>query len=390
MGREEWRRWSSYAFVGAFAGATLLFGWVVLPFLTPVLLGAFLVLLFQPLQTRVSGWLPRHPGLAASICTAVVLLSTLGPIVASAVILSRELLSLGSYASQMLEPASVQHELMGRLPAWLSGYLADPAGLKLERELFGLLASGANLLASLLIEGSALVADAALMGISTYYFFLDGRRIHRAVRRLIPIERRYLDAFSAELKDTSYALFYGNAVTGVLQGLTGWLGFWIAGIPRPHVWALAMVVVSFLPVGGTAIIWLPVGAYLLLTHQAGAGLFILGWGAVMVGLVDNLARPKLCGARMALHPLLVFVTMFGGFAVFGMMGVLAGPLVASIFMAMVRIYRRDFLPEHAHVWLGGEREPTCQPAPAKGEAGRGPPKEQGAPLGGLHESPSTH
>lgn len=372
VGREAWRRRSSWAFVASFAGAALLFGWIVLPFLTPVLLGAFLVLLFQPVQVRVDRWLPRHPATAASFCTAVVLISTLGPIVLSAAILSRELFALGGYASRMLDPATLHRELVSGLPAWLGGYLGDPAGLRLERELLGLLASGANLLGSLLVEGSALVAETALMAISTYYFFLDGRRIHRAIVRLLPIERRYLTAFDLELKDTAYALFYGNAVTGVLQGVTGWLGFWIAGLPRPHVWALAMVAVSFLPVGGTAIVWLPVGGYLLLTHQVGAGLFILCWGAVMVGLVDNLARPKLCGSRMALHPLLVFVTMFGGFAVFGMMGVLAGPLVASIFMAMVRIYRRDFLPEHAHVWLGGERSvpapPTraSSPAPMKG------------------------
>jgi predicted PurR-regulated permease PerM len=106
------------------------------------------------------------------------------------------------------------------------------------------------------------------------------------------------------------------------------------------------------------------GLYLLMTHQAAAGLFILGWGAVMVGVVDNLARPRICSARMAVHPLIVFVTMFGGFAVFGMMGLLVGPLVASLFMSMIRIYRRDFLPDHAHVLLGGEPV-RAEPAPAK-------------------------
>lgn len=364
MEREEWRKWSNLGFGGLFAGAALLFGWTVLPFLTPVLLGAFLVLLFQPVQRQVRRWMPRHPAIGASLCTAAVLVSILGPIVVSAVILSRELIALGGFARTLLEHVDLRQELVDGAPRWLQGYLSDPAGLRLEKELFGLVSSGANVAASLLVEGSTLVADVALMAISTYYFFLDGARIHRAVRRLIPIERRYLDAFARELSDTAYALFYGNAVTGVLQGLTGWLGFWIAGLPKPHVWALAMVVVSFLPVGGTAIIWLPVGVYLLFTHQAAAGLFILGWGAVMVGLVDNLARPKLCGARMAVHPLLVFVTMFGGFAVFGMMGVLVGPLIASIFMAMIRIYRRDFLPEHAHVWLGGERTEPAGVAPA--------------------------
>ncbi|MGZ3459446.1 MAG: AI-2E family transporter, partial [Archangium sp.] len=85
------------------------------------------------------------------------------------------------------------------------------------------------------------------------------------------------------------------------------------------------------------------GVVLLLSGRVNEGVFLLAWGAFVVGTLDNLIRPKLCGSRMTLHPLLVFLSMFGGLAVFGMMGLLVGPLIASIFMAMVRIYRRDFL-----------------------------------------------
>jgi predicted PurR-regulated permease PerM len=77
----------------------------------------------------------------------------------------------------------------------------------------------------------------------------------------------------------------------------------------------------------------------------------------VVSTVDNLLRPKLCGSRLSLHPLLVFLSMFGGLAVFGMMGLLVGPLIASLFMAMVRIYRRDFLG------MGGEAAARAVPPP---------------------------
>ena len=104
-----------------------------------------------------------------------------------------------------------------------------------------------------------------------------------------------------------------------------------------------MVVVAMVPVGGTALVWGPIGAVLVLMGKVNEGIFLLAWGAFVVGSIDNVIRPRLCGSRMTLHPLLVFLSMFGGLAVFGMMGLLVGPLIASLFMAMVRIYRRDFL-----------------------------------------------
>jgi predicted PurR-regulated permease PerM len=339
----ERRRWSNYVFAGLFGLALFLFARIILPFLMPMILGAFTVVLLEPVHARVGRWLPRRPGLVAMICTTMMVVGVLAPLVAVGFILSRELLAFADYARLMLERVDLRQAMVAELPAGLSRYVGDLATVKVEREIFGALAGGAAVVTSLLSAGSELIADVTLMTIATYYFFLDGKRLYRECCRLVPIDPGYLRAFGKEFRDVAYALFYGNALTGALQGLTGWLGFWLAGVPKPHIWAIAMVAVSFLPVGGTAIVWLPMGVYLLLGKNAPAGLFILGWGAVMVGIVDNMARPKICSARMTLHPLLVFVSMFGGFTVYGMMGMLVGPLIASLFMAMVRIYRRDFL-----------------------------------------------
>ena len=104
-----------------------------------------------------------------------------------------------------------------------------------------------------------------------------------------------------------------------------------------------MVIGAFIPVAGTALVWGPIALALLLRGQTAEGLFLVTWGALLVGTVDNILRPKLCSARMTLHPLLVFLSIFGGVSVFGMMGILVGPLIASFFTTVVRIYRRDFL-----------------------------------------------
>jgi predicted PurR-regulated permease PerM len=115
------------------------------------------------------------------------------------------------------------------------------------------------------------------------------------------------------------------------------------------------------PVGGSALVWGPIGVVLLVAGKVNEGVFLLAWGAFVVSSIDNVLRPKLCGSRMTLHPLLVFLSMFGGLAVFGMMGLLVGPLIASIFMAMVRIYRRDFLGIRSAPRLPPPTEPMAQP-----------------------------
>lgn len=336
-------RWSNYVFGGLFALGLYLFFRILLPFMMPIILGIFLVVLFLPLQRRLKHWLPGHETWVAGLCTGAVVTVILVPLIGVGWLFSRELVGVGSYASSILSQGNLRTVILHDLPPWAAHWLGGAAGLHLEKELFESLARGAGFAASLLAEGTVLVAEVVLMCIAMYYFFLDGERIYVEVRRTVPIDGRYLDAFSNEFRDVAYALFYGNAVTGVVQGVTGWFGFWIAGVPHAWIWAILMVAVSFLPVGGTAIIWAPVAVWLLLEGHLAAAIFVTIWGLIMIGIVDNLVRPRVCSAKMTLHPLLVFLSMFGGFTVFGVMGILVGPLIASLFMAMVRIYRRDFL-----------------------------------------------
>jgi predicted PurR-regulated permease PerM len=126
----------------------------------------------------------------------------------------------------------------------------------------------------------------------------------------------------------------------------------------------AIEIAALVPVVGTGLIWVPISILLVLSGKVREGLFLAAWGAVVVGMVDNFIRPRLCGSRMTLHPLLVFLSMFGGVAVFGMMGMLVGPLIASLFMAMVRIYRRDFLGITQPVLPAPPAEPPSASAPS--------------------------
>ncbi|CAM4185922.1 AI-2E family transporter [Corallococcus sp. ZKHCc1 1396] len=338
------KRWSNFIFAGLFAVALILFSRILLPFMMPVLLGGFLVVLFMPIQDALSHRLPGRKSLTAGLSTLAVFLLILAPLALVGWMVAREILQFVGQAQDLLDQVDLRHHLLESLPRGLSRYVHfDPESSETERLLMTVVSGSAGLLADVVGAGTELLVNMFLMTVAMYYFFLDGRRLVNEVAKLLPLERRYFDAFSHEFTDVAYAIIYGNTITALVQGAVGFLGLLIAGVPHAGVWGAAMVLVALVPVGGTALVWGPIGVILIAANRVSEGVFLLAWGTFLVGSIDNVIRPRLCGSRMALHPLLVFLSMFGGLAVFGMMGLLVGPLIASIFMAMVRIYRRDFL-----------------------------------------------
>jgi predicted PurR-regulated permease PerM len=338
------KRWSNVVFAGLFALALVLFSFILLPFVMPVLLGGFLVVLFLPIQDFLRRRLKGHKALCATLSTLAVFVLILVPLAGIGWLVGRELFQLAANLPAFFDRVDVRQELIANLPSALSRYVRpETVGSETEKALVSVATGSAAFITQAVGLGSTFVVNLFLMTVAMYYFFLDGRRLYAEAIRLVPLERRYIQHFSREFTDVAYAIVYGNTVTAFVQGATGTMGLLLAGVPHAGVWGAAMVIAAMVPVVGTGLVWVPISVLLVLSGKVGAGVFLAAWGAVVVGTIDNLIRPKLCGTRMALHPLLVFLSMFGGMAVFGMMGMLVGPLIAALFMAMVRIYRRDFL-----------------------------------------------
>lgn len=331
----------------------------------PVLLGGFLVVLFLPIQDFLSRRVRGRARLCALMSTLAVFLLILLPLAGVGWLVGRELLQVVTNLPGLLERVDMREQLIANLPPVLGRYVrTETLNSETEKALVSAATGGATVLRHAVGLGSAFVVNLFLMLVAMYYFFLDGRRLYAEAVRLIPLDKRYIQAFSREFSDVAHAIVYGNTVTALVQGAVGLVGLMMAGVPHAGVWGAAMVIAALVPVVGTGLVWVPISALLLLSGKVGEGLFLVGWGALVVGTVDNFIRPRLCGSRMTLHPLLVFLSMFGGVAVFGMMGMLVGPLIASLFMAMVRIYRRDFLGITRPALPPPPPEPPSDMAPA--------------------------
>jgi predicted PurR-regulated permease PerM len=319
---------------------------VVEPFLAPLAWATVLGYLLHPLQSRVTRWFRGRAGFAALALTTASFVVFIGPL----------MLLGGAFATQVgLLVSSLQHlvaELrigsvqdLVALPAaqatllWLEAHFGVSAD-----QLRGWLEAGAE---QALQPLAALGGRAFLGALGTvvsftmtvfllFFFLRDGRRLYAAALGLIPLDEPRKLRLAHHMGDVTRAVVFGTLATSVVQGISVAIGFILVGLPSPVVFGVASAVLSVLPIGGTAFVWGPAAAWLLMTGQVGAGSFLLVWGGLIVGLADNLLRPLLISGRSEVPTLAVFVGVLGGLAAFGIVGMFLGPLVISLAVALVR------------------------------------------------------
>jgi predicted PurR-regulated permease PerM len=178
---------------------------------------------------------------------------------------------------------------------------------------------------------------------SMFFFFRDGDRLLEELRRLVPLAPEYQDRLVRKLREVIYATFFGVLATGACQGIAAGVVFFLLGISNPVLWGTTTAVVSVVPVIGTAVVWVPMSVYLILTGSVGKGVLLLVLGSGVIAVVDNVVRPLIIeGKSEGMHLLLVFFGLAGGLALFGPPGLILGPLVAALLVVFLDIFRSEF------------------------------------------------
>jgi predicted PurR-regulated permease PerM len=179
-----------------------------------------------------------------------------------------------------------------------------------------------------------------IMLLTLFFFFRDGGRIMGTVRSLIPLSHREANKVFRSVDDTVHATVFGTVTVAMVQGAMGAIIFAIMGIPGALLWGVIMGLLSIIPYLGAFVIWGPVAAYLALSGDWTKAIILTAYGVLAIGLIDNLLYPLLVGKRMRLHTLAAFFAILGGVAVFGMSGVVIGPVVVAVGLALVDIWRQ--------------------------------------------------
>jgi predicted PurR-regulated permease PerM len=338
--RNKQVRWWLLLFVTAVA---LYLCWLMVkPFAGVLAWSTVLVIVFYPVHQRLASK-TRRPALSALLSCVLVILTILVPVVLVTIAVLREFSgaaqSLQSNLALFLDPNS---PLTGRPLRWLSQFV-DVEQLRSQEQLLEWLKgrSGAIAGQTLGFLGGAIgiLVQMFFVVFTMYYLFRDGDRILAAIRDALPLEQKQAEAILARTRDVVGASVYGVFSIAIVQGTLGGLAFWILGLPSAIVWGVAMIFLSMIPMLGAFIVWVPAAIYLFATGHYVKGIVLVLFGTLVIGMIDNFLRPRLVGGRTKLHELLIFFAVLGGLQVFGVLGIVLGPVVLAITLALVDVFR---------------------------------------------------
>jgi predicted PurR-regulated permease PerM len=328
-----------------FYGCLIFLGYVLYlmlrPFLAPLTWAAILAAYFFRRHKRLEGRFGRTA--AATVSTVAVTLIIVVPFVLVAVAFIQQasqtfghadLAASSSKGVARLQQAWMwtQRQRFGQslgsfddaikqATAWLAGVVADSAG---------------DLLRNVLV----LLADLVIMLFALFFFFRDGDAIMSRIRGVLPFEAGFRERRIAEAAALVRASISSGLIVALAQGAVGGLAFAVLGLGAPVFWGVSMAFFALLPLGA-GMVWATVAVWLLLTGQVGRGIALMIIGAGGIGLIDNVLRPILLSGRTEMNGLLVFISLLGGLAAFGLLGLVLGPIIMAFTISFIDAYATD-------------------------------------------------
>ncbi|HVP77757.1 MAG TPA: AI-2E family transporter [Thermodesulfobacteriota bacterium] len=322
---------------------------ILSPFLSSIVWAILLAMVFYPLFTRLQGLLKKRGVLSALIMTLLVLVVIVLPFTLLLASLAGDVINFYHQVEEMIKTGQLQAHLekVKEIPflRWILARLGEHIDLSRTDPLPFLL-KNVNQISTfifnqttVLLKGfSTFVAGFFFTLLSLYYLFKDGSALFKGLKEIVPLPPKEKDLFIQRFKDMIHATIYGGLLIAIIQGVLGGLSFWVLGLPSPVFWGAAMGLLSFIPIGGTALIWAPAAIILLIGGAVLKGIVLLGIGVFVISMVDNLLRPFFISTRTNIHPLLLFFAVLGGVQAFGLIGLIAGPLIATLFLTLLEIY----------------------------------------------------
>ena len=338
-------------------GAALFYGFVAViaylvyrvisPFLAPLVWAGVLVVVFFSWHERLEKLWGRTR--AAAVSTLAVTLILVVPMI----------LVSGAFVRQGLEMAhTMQQDLAnGRYQwannAWTS--LQNRFASESSADLNSIVREHAEEFARYLASELGVVLqhvarfffDLAVMVLAMFYLFRDGDSVMDRLRRILPFEPEHRERMISEAQELIFASVMSSLATAAVHGVVGGVMFWIVGISAPLFWGVMMALCSILPVIGSSIIWLPAAIWLFAQGDTTRGIVLVAVCAGVVAAVENILRPWLISGRAQLSGLVIFISVLGGIRVFGILGVILGPIIIATAASVLDLYAHPKPKRHA-------------------------------------------
>ena len=333
-------RWLAVLAVTAIA---LYLCWLMLrPFIGVLEWAIVLVIIFYPVHRRLAVRI-RRPGLAALVSCLLVVLVVVLPLIVITIAVAEELAKvMPNLPSQLAQLTTTQPPLFGKMSAWVQNRfgvstlgLQDFVMAQVRRWSEILVGASFNLMGNII----GTIVKSFFVVFTMYYLFRDGERIVSALPSVLPLRPLQSEAIIVRTEQVVSASVYGVVTIAALQGVLGGLAFWALGIPSPMLWAVLMTFICMIPVLGSFLVWLPLSIYLIVKGHWTKAVLLIVWGALVISMVDNFLRPRLIRNQTKLHELFVFFSVLGGISVFGLLGIVLGPVVLAITLGLLQTFR---------------------------------------------------
>ena len=306
--------------------------WASLPFLAGLMGAVVLAVLLAPVHRTLAPRVgPRRSAFLLALASAALIVTPAALLLATGIREGPALLqnALGSSAFARLTvlhvgPVDVGAQIAGTgrgLVAWASSRAVLAAG-SVTRTILNLM----------------------LAVVGLYYLLPDGPAIWKRLRTLIPFSSEGTDEIAQRFASITEAALLGIVATAISQGATIALGFRLVGLPQPLFWGGVTGLVSILPILGSALVWVPAVVVLAAEGRAGAALALGLIGLVIASNVDNVVRPVIYRRVSGLHPMAALLGAFGGMELFGLLGLILGPLAIAYCLELIRLYELEFAP----------------------------------------------
>jgi len=313
---------------------------IIRPFLVAILSAAALAYIFYPMYLNILRYLPkklRAKELGSILTCIFIVLLVLIPAIFITVVLTAEMRSGYTFLKEFLADQQPFNNLPPALSQW-SAYM--PQFKEVATDLAGQLI---GVIQGVLKSVPGVILSIFITVFSMYYFLKHGKDLYLFFSELIPLPEGRYKQILLRFDDLSRGMIMGQIVVGMVQGVLAWLGFWVLGVPNPVLLGFLTAIISIIPLLGAAIVWVPVAVYLvflgMMTGVFWPALALLLYGTFVISLIDNFLKPKIVGDRAKIHPLIILFGILGGIQLFGIPGILIGPLILTIFDVVIEIYK---------------------------------------------------
>jgi predicted PurR-regulated permease PerM len=317
---------------------------ILKPFLSPIAWAIVLSIVFYPLYIFTVKHI-KWKTIASLITLLVILLLILGPFSYISYLLINEIKSLPDYLEdgsfESLEGLLQHPTIRAKLDKVLSLFNMTEEELnkaisdnvsRMVKELIGRITSGmANIV--------TISLNFIFMAFSIFFFLRDGPKFLGKVRDYMPFSEEQKDRLVKLIRDIVVSTIYGGIAVSIVQGTIAGVAFFIIGISTPVVWGLATSIASFIPLLGASAVWVPITVYLFIEGAVLKGIALAIIGIFGISLIDNILKPIIIGGRTKMPILVIFFSILGGIKLFGLIGLIMGPLVLALFVSLIEIFR---------------------------------------------------